>query len=188
MGIRPADQQYVVAPGTVGLAYEALVLSDRIAVFNGGKIEQVGTGRELYDKPATLFVGRFIGNFTVLRGSVETMGRALQCGSATNGRSVAQDGGDGIARDPASAGEPCDQQTWRNIARRALLFVRHFVGSCLSRIGRKVRGAARRRFGSDRQITLTSETLSIGDLITLSFKQADAKLLPDDKSADTTLT
>ncbi|TIT77597.1 MAG: ATP-binding cassette domain-containing protein, partial [Mesorhizobium sp.] len=43
---------------------EALVLSDRIAVFNRGRIEQVGTGRQLYDEPATLFVGRFIGDST----------------------------------------------------------------------------------------------------------------------------
>ena len=33
---------------------EALVLSDRIAVFNQGRIEQIGTGRQLYDEPATL--------------------------------------------------------------------------------------------------------------------------------------
>ena len=45
---------------------EALVLSDRIAVFNQGRIEQVGTGRQLYDEPATLFVGKFIGESTGL--------------------------------------------------------------------------------------------------------------------------
>jgi len=49
---------------------EALVLSDRIAVFNQGKIEQLGTPRELYDSPATLFVGRFLGESTVVSGSV----------------------------------------------------------------------------------------------------------------------
>ena len=53
---------------------EALVLSDRIAVFNRGRIEQVGTGRQLYDEPATLFVGRFIGNSTVLRGEARSDG------------------------------------------------------------------------------------------------------------------
>jgi len=47
---------------------EALVLSDRIAVFNQGRIEQIGTGRELYETPQTLFVGRFIGESSVLRG------------------------------------------------------------------------------------------------------------------------
>ena len=53
---------------------EALVLSDRIAVFNRGRIEQVGTGRELYDEPATLFVGKFIGESTTLRGEQEVRG------------------------------------------------------------------------------------------------------------------
>ena len=53
---------------------EALVLSDRIAVFNRGRIEQIATGRTLYDEPATLFVGEFIGESTVIRGDVEVRG------------------------------------------------------------------------------------------------------------------
>lgn len=53
---------------------EALILSDRIAVFNRGRIEQVGTGRELYDDPATLFVGKFIGESTTMRGEQEVRG------------------------------------------------------------------------------------------------------------------
>ena len=48
---------------------EALVLSDRIAVFNEGGIEQIGTARELYDAPTTLFVGRFIGESSVFTGT-----------------------------------------------------------------------------------------------------------------------
>lgn len=40
---------------------EALSMSDRIAVFNGGRIEQVGTARELYERPATAFVASFVG-------------------------------------------------------------------------------------------------------------------------------
>jgi putative spermidine/putrescine transport system ATP-binding protein len=47
---------------------EALSMSDRIAVFNNGKIEQVGTSVELYERPNTLFVGRFVGESTVLTG------------------------------------------------------------------------------------------------------------------------
>ncbi|MCL4068768.1 ABC transporter ATP-binding protein [Pseudomonas sp. GX19020] len=47
---------------------EALVLSDRIAVFNKGRIEQVGTGHQLYSDPQTLFVGQFIGESSILRG------------------------------------------------------------------------------------------------------------------------
>ena len=48
---------------------EALVLSDRIAVFNKGRIEQVGTGHELYSDPDTLFVGQFIGESSILHGA-----------------------------------------------------------------------------------------------------------------------
>ena len=40
---------------------EALVMSDRIAVMNAGRIEQLGKPSEIYDKPATRFVAEFIG-------------------------------------------------------------------------------------------------------------------------------
>lgn len=40
---------------------EALTLSDRVAVFNNGKVEQVGTAREVYEFPATEFVATFLG-------------------------------------------------------------------------------------------------------------------------------
>jgi sulfate transport system ATP-binding protein len=40
---------------------EAMEVADRIAVMNGGKIEQVGTPREVYDQPASEFVSQFVG-------------------------------------------------------------------------------------------------------------------------------
>jgi putative spermidine/putrescine transport system ATP-binding protein len=40
---------------------EALTMSDRIAVFNHGRIEQIGTPEELYTSPATPFVANFVG-------------------------------------------------------------------------------------------------------------------------------
>jgi ABC-type Fe3+/spermidine/putrescine transport system ATPase subunit len=45
---------------------EALGLSDRIAVMNAGRIEQLGTPREIYERPATRFVADFIGASTVV--------------------------------------------------------------------------------------------------------------------------
>lgn len=45
---------------------EALRLSDRIAVFKQGRIEQVGTGEELYEAPASRFVANFVGNSNFL--------------------------------------------------------------------------------------------------------------------------
>ena len=45
---------------------EALTLSDRVAVFNNGKIEQVGSPREVYEFPQTEFVARFLGVTNIL--------------------------------------------------------------------------------------------------------------------------
>ena len=45
---------------------EALTMSDRIAVFNEGKVEQVGTPAEMYEHPATQFVAGFIGTSNVI--------------------------------------------------------------------------------------------------------------------------
>ena len=47
---------------------EALVMSDRIAVMNGGKVEQIGTPTELYEEPASRFVASFIGESNFLSG------------------------------------------------------------------------------------------------------------------------
>jgi putative spermidine/putrescine transport system ATP-binding protein len=49
---------------------EALAMSDRIAVFNLGRIEQVGTPAELYERPATPFVAGFVGTSNLLQGDV----------------------------------------------------------------------------------------------------------------------
>jgi spermidine/putrescine transport system ATP-binding protein len=49
---------------------EALALSDRIAVMNLGRIEQLGTPEELYDRPGTRFVADFIGTTNLLVGTV----------------------------------------------------------------------------------------------------------------------
>jgi spermidine/putrescine transport system ATP-binding protein len=52
---------------------EALTMSDRIAVMHRGKVEQVGTPEELYERPRTRFVADFIGTTNLLSGSVETV-------------------------------------------------------------------------------------------------------------------
>ncbi len=53
---------------------EALTMSDRIAVMHAGKVEQLGTPEELYERPATRFVADFIGTTNLLRGQVEADG------------------------------------------------------------------------------------------------------------------
>jgi spermidine/putrescine ABC transporter ATP-binding subunit len=49
---------------------EALTLSDQVAIMNGGKIEQMGTPRELYERPATDFVANFLGVSNIFDGRV----------------------------------------------------------------------------------------------------------------------
>jgi multiple sugar transport system ATP-binding protein len=60
---------------------EAMTLADRIVVMNGGRIEQVGTPQELYDRPRTQFVAGFIGspamNFVPCR--LQAVGDRLEC-------------------------------------------------------------------------------------------------------------
>lgn len=56
---------------------EAMVMSDRIAVMNGGRIEQLDTGRALYERPRTRFVAQFLGTCNLLEGIVIEAGDRL---------------------------------------------------------------------------------------------------------------
>ncbi|POM25949.1 Spermidine/putrescine import ATP-binding protein PotA [Actinomadura rubteroloni] len=58
---------------------EALTMSDRVAVLNDGRIEQVGTPREVYERPATRFAASFVGTSNLLAGEVAAVaaGRAV---------------------------------------------------------------------------------------------------------------
>jgi spermidine/putrescine transport system ATP-binding protein len=55
---------------------EALTMSDRLVVMNTGRIEQLGSPRELYEHPATRFVANFIGTSNILTGRLERKGDA----------------------------------------------------------------------------------------------------------------
>jgi spermidine/putrescine transport system ATP-binding protein len=55
---------------------EALTMSDRLVVMNAGRIEQLGSPRELYEHPATRFVANFIGTSNILTGRLERRGDA----------------------------------------------------------------------------------------------------------------
>jgi ABC-type Fe3+/spermidine/putrescine transport system ATPase subunit len=54
---------------------EAFALADRIAVMHEGRLEQVGTARDLYENPATLFVANFVGRASMLPGVMSGPGR-----------------------------------------------------------------------------------------------------------------
>jgi putative spermidine/putrescine transport system ATP-binding protein len=55
---------------------EALILSDRVLVMEAGRVEQVGRPEEVYRRPATAFVARFLGRANFLAGTVAEIGAA----------------------------------------------------------------------------------------------------------------
>lgn len=61
---------------------EALGLSDRIVLFDRGRVVQVGTPAELYERPASLFAAEFLGESNVFRGELAGPG-ALRFGEQT---------------------------------------------------------------------------------------------------------
>jgi iron(III) transport system ATP-binding protein len=68
---------------------EAMTTADLIAVMNGGRIEQIGSPREVYERPRSEFVARFLGGSNIIRakaldaGHVSLAGTAIACsGSA----------------------------------------------------------------------------------------------------------
>jgi spermidine/putrescine transport system ATP-binding protein len=59
---------------------EALTMSDRIAVINDGRVEQIGTVGEVYHKPATRFVASFIGETNIVEAQIlESIPGTLRC-------------------------------------------------------------------------------------------------------------
>ncbi len=56
---------------------EALSMADRLAVMSAGRLEQIGTPREIFDRPQTEFVASFIGAGTVFEGKVTEHGLAM---------------------------------------------------------------------------------------------------------------
>jgi spermidine/putrescine ABC transporter ATP-binding subunit len=79
---------------------EALTMSDRLIVMHDGRIEQLGSPKELYEQPKTRFVAGFIGTSNILRGTVA---------SVEDGKAVLRTGGEEVVlipmRAPVTAGE-----------------------------------------------------------------------------------
>src|SRR5271167_231319 len=62
--------------------HEAISMADRIAVMNAGRVEQIGSPQEIYDRPASMFVADFIGsppmNFLPFEGGLQVGDRAVK--------------------------------------------------------------------------------------------------------------
>src|SRR4249919_1167072 len=67
---------------------EAMTLSDRIAVVNRGRFEQVGAPEEVYEKPATPFVAEFLGRTVSLEGKIAKNGTSYWVDLVSNGARI----------------------------------------------------------------------------------------------------
>ena len=84
---------------------EALVISDRVAVIHRGRVAQVGSPVEMYERPASPFVASFLGESNLLRGSVTAINGAHVTVCTTGGMELdALDGGRFRPGDPLVVG------------------------------------------------------------------------------------
>lgn len=159
---------------------EALVLSDRIAVFNEGRIEQIGTSHELYYEPRTLFVGKFIGESSVFKGTHHN--------GLVSGAGVTFAGAGDIANGPAAVlvrpekleVSAVDGATLTPEASNRLTGAIDdivFLGSAVKYNVTTDVGEAVVRVPVERAVQA-----SIGDKVMLGWKTEDAVLLVDDES------
>ena len=82
---------------------EALTMSDRVAVFNDGRIQQLAPPEDLYERPTNSFVAQFIGENNTLRGVVESIDGEVCAVRLANG--------DLIAAKPVNVARPGEQTT-----------------------------------------------------------------------------
>jgi spermidine/putrescine transport system ATP-binding protein len=88
---------------------EALTMSDRIAVMNEGKVQQVADPPTLYERPTNLFVADFIGQTNVFSGTVESVGRSRVTLVTSSGEKVEATAGEvevGVGEEAYAAVRP----------------------------------------------------------------------------------
>ncbi len=91
---------------------EAMALSDLVVVMNDGRIEQAGTAREVFSRPRTPFVARFIGGHNVVDGRVDRIENGLIHFAVPTGRAAARAPDAALSTgDPVSIAVRADQIT-----------------------------------------------------------------------------
>ncbi len=160
---------------------EALTMSDRIAVFHEGRIQQVGDPRAIYDHPDTAFVARFIGENNRVEGTVQKIADGIAAVALDDGRTVLAEAGSGIVAgcralvslrpERLRLGDAdCDKAN--RFAGRILEVIYH--GDHL-----RVRLDA---LGRDDFIVKTpvlgSDGLSVGSEVPISWREVDGRALP----------
>ena len=160
---------------------EALVMSDRIAVFNNGRIEQIGSPRELYEAPQTKFVADFIGETNFVAGKVEGVNGTAAQVRGLNGQmgNALSNGADAVLAirperlhvvgDHKAAG---DDNTLSGTVRELI-----YLGQSRKAIIALDDGTEVAALEQAAQAEATA--LEIGAQATLSFRSQDARILAD---------
>lgn len=160
---------------------EALTMSDRIAVMKDGRIAQIGTPREIYESPSNLFVAEFIGESSLLTGTVADVNGAT-CTLDIGGQSIRARSHDTLAKGAAA----------NLVLRPEHMMIRTDVtGDEWNKASAKVRSityqGATLRFALDFQghqiISETANTpdapdLSVGQDVSVAWRVDSARALP----------
>ncbi|HKS29206.1 MAG TPA: ABC transporter ATP-binding protein [Pyrinomonadaceae bacterium] len=127
---------------------EALEMGDRIAVLNAGRIEQIGTPHEVYNKPETEFVATFLGAANLLLGVVS--GRSISVGSVMI---------------------PCEEEAAGFHDGQSVKIVFRPEDVCLSRMGELPKGARRLMNGVVEEISFVGAYERLSVRLDLSARQ-----------------
>jgi spermidine/putrescine ABC transporter ATP-binding subunit len=160
---------------------EALVMSDRVAVMNHGRLEQVGTPTELYDAPASRFVASFIGDSNFLEGRVV---------GQRNGYCDVEVAGAGVVRAPAVTCSP-GAEVALAIRPEKITLAGETDGAGVNTVTATIEdeiftGEARRyraRLGDGQSLVLKRQNRSgippcaVGDVVTLAWVPGDSRIV-----------
>ena len=192
MRVELADLHRRIGATTVFVTHdqvEAMTLADRILILNKGRIEQFDTPKAIYHHPASVFVAKFIGESTSLRGAAETSGSETSLTVA--GQKIVAKGKLASGQKPVVLLRP---------EKLSLASANAPVADGQNSLTAQVSEAIYLGSGSKYQVTLRDGSLaivrasleaqpfSIGDTVDLRWSTVDAKLLADDDRADMTMT
>jgi putative spermidine/putrescine transport system ATP-binding protein len=162
---------------------EALVMSDRVAVFNRGRIEQIGPAAELYERPATRFVAGFLGESNFFSATVgETAdgycrlsGASLSLRARNAGLTVGSRAVVAVRPERIRISNGATQPAVENGAAGVLTDVIYLGRSrrFVVRLGDGQEVSSYEQVGSDRE-------LAPGTAVHLSWRAEDATALPED--------
>jgi putative spermidine/putrescine transport system ATP-binding protein len=159
--------------------HEALFVSDRVALMDGGRVIQVGLGREIYDRPASEFVAAFLGDPFLLAGRIARRGgsNVLETGSLElRVQADAPEGPATVVLRPERLrllAEGTDISAWDNALRGCVVFA-SFDGT-----GVFVRVELEAGFTVSVHTTMRETVeVSTGDAVTVAWNADEAAVVP----------